>query len=59
MESNEDSFKPKTPSLKLGWSFWVLMLLIAVSTRMFGLVGGLVVWGLWALIAFAIRKYRV
>jgi hypothetical protein len=58
MGSNEDSSKSKTPSVKLGWSFWMLMLLIAVSTRLFGLVVGLVAWGLWSLIAFAIRRCR-
>lgn len=58
MGSNKESFESKTPPIKLGWSFWMLMLLIGVVTKLFGLVGGLVAWGLWSLVAFLINKGR-
>lgn len=41
-----------------GWRLWVFMALIALTMRFFGLLGGLVFWGLWSLSAFLINKYK-
>jgi hypothetical protein len=58
MEGNEDSSKLKAAVVKLDWSFWGLLLLIIISTKLLGLVGGLAAWGMWSLVAFLIKKYR-
>lgn len=41
-----------------GWRLWVFMALIALIVRFFGLLGGLVFWGLWSLSALLIKKYK-
>ena len=41
-----------------GWRLWVFIALIALTMRLFGLLGGLVFWGLWSLSNFLINKYK-
>lgn len=47
--NGDELSKPSTPLFNLGWSFWVLMLLIVIFTKLLGFVGGLVVAGLWSI----------
>jgi hypothetical protein len=45
--------------LKLGWRLWVFLLLCALVGRFFGLIGVLVVWGIWALCSYLYSHYIV
>lgn len=55
--SNENESPAKATS-SLGWQFWVQMIVIFAIVKLFGLLGGLVAWGIWSLIAFLIKKYK-
>ncbi len=55
--SNEQEAAPKTTS-SLGWLFWVQMIVIFAIIKLFGLLGGLIAWGVWSLVAFLIKKYK-
>ena len=46
--SNEQEAAPKTTS-SLGWLFWVQMIVIFAIIKLFGLLGGLIAWGVWSL----------
>ena len=41
-----------------GWLFWVQMIVVFVIIKLFGILGGLIAWGIWSLIAFLIKKYK-
>jgi len=41
-----------------GWSFWLPMLLVSVSARLFGLGGGLAACALWYLITLIVKKFK-
>jgi hypothetical protein len=49
----------KTASPSMGLGFWVQMIVVLVIVKLVGLLGGLVVWGIWSLIAFVVRKYHI
>ena len=53
--SNEQEAAPKTTS-SLGWLFWVQMIVIFAIIKLFGLLGGLIAWGVWSLVAFLIPE---
>lgn len=55
--SNEQESAPKTTS-SLGWLFWVQMIVVFTIIKLFGILGGLLAWGIWALVAFLIKKYK-
>ena len=44
---------------KMGWRLWVQVILIIVTIKLFGILGGLFVWLIWSLIAFLLKKYNV
>ena len=55
--SNEQEAAPKSTS-SLGWLFWVQMIVVFAIIKLFGLLGGLIAWGIWSLVAFLIKKYK-
>ena len=55
--SNENESPAKATS-SLGWQFWIPLIVIFAIVKLFGLLGGLVAWGIWSLIAFLIKKYK-
>ena len=55
--SNEKKVPPKT-TFSLGWVFWLQMIVILAIIKLFGLLGGLIAWVIWSLIAFLIKKYK-
>jgi len=59
MSNDQEQPVVKTTSPSMGWQFWVQMIVILAIVKLFGLLGGLVAWGIWSLIAFLIKKYKV
>lgn len=58
MSDDQEQPVVKTTSSSMGWQFWVQMIVILAIVKLFGLLGGLVAWGIWSLIAFLIKKYK-
>jgi len=58
MSHDQEQPVVKTTSSSMGWQFWVQMIVILAIVKLFGLLGGLVAWGIWSLIAFLIKKYK-
>lgn len=58
MSRDQESPKPKTASSSLGWQLWVQIIVVVVIVRFFGLLGGLIAWGIWSLIAFLVIKFK-
>lgn len=56
MSSDPKSANPAGESL--GWSFWVLMAVVLVATKLAGLLGAALVCGLWWLGGLAVKKLR-
>ena len=59
MSNNQDASEIESTSASWGWQFWIQMILIFVIVKFSGLLGGLVAWGAWSLIAFLVRKYKL
>jgi len=55
--SNEQESSAKTTS-SLGWLFWVQMIVVFAIIKLFGLLGGLIAWGIWSLVAFLMKKFK-
>jgi hypothetical protein len=55
--SNEQEAAPKTTST-LGWLFWMQMIVVFAIIKLFGLLGGLIAWGIWSLVAILVKKYK-
>jgi hypothetical protein len=55
--SNEKEDAKITKS-SLGWIFGMQLIVIFAIIKLFGLLGGLVAWGLWHLVAFLIKRYK-
>lgn len=55
--SNEQESSAKTTS-SLGWLFWLQLVVVFAIIKLFGLLGGLIAWGIWSLAAFLIKKYK-
>ncbi len=58
MSSDQESPKLKTTSSLLGWQLWMQIIVVVVIVRFFGLLGGLIAWGIWSLIAFIVKKFK-
>jgi hypothetical protein len=50
--------EPESISPSFGWKFWVKMLLIFAFIKITGVLGGLIIWGLWSLVTYLISKYK-
>lgn len=58
MSNDQESQKAKTASPPLGWQLWVQIIVVVVIVKLFGLLGGLIAWGIWLLIAFLVKKFK-
>lgn len=58
MSSDQELPKPTAAPSSLGWQLWVQMIVVVVVVKLFGLLGGLIVWGIWSLIAYLARKFK-
>lgn len=56
MSSEQEANPPAKPSL--GWSFWVMIVVVIVATRLGGLVGGAIAYGLWWAGGLVLEKLR-
>jgi hypothetical protein len=56
--SDQESPRAKTASSSLGWQLWVQIIVVVVIVKFFGLLGGLIAWGIWSLIAFLVKKFK-
>ena len=58
MSNDQELQKVKTASSSLGWQLWVQIFFVIVIVKFFGLLGGLIAWGIWSFIAFLVKKYK-
>lgn len=56
MSSDPESTVPAKVSL--GWSFWVMIIVVMIATKLAGLLGGALIYGLWWLGGLAVEKLR-
>jgi hypothetical protein len=56
MSSEPEASPPAKVSL--GWSFWVMIVVVIIATRLGGLVGGALAYGVWWLGSIVLEKLR-
>lgn len=54
--SNGQKFSKK--SHPFGWLFLVQMIVVFAIVKLFGILGGIIAWGIWSLVVFFIKKYK-
>lgn len=57
-KNRAETKRPRTAkkASSMGWLFWVQIFVILVATNLAGIVGGVIFWGVWILIARIMRK---